>query len=220
MVVRLAALMSRLAAGVASTVGVRHGTEEPLYDVEQTIDGVQIRRYGPRIAAETTVEASTEVAARRAGFRRLAGYIFGGNHRGVNIAMTAPVAQQLSNTRAGEKIVMTAPVSWAAGPDGAWVIRFFMPAKRTMDTLPVPDDPAVTLVIVPAETVAVRRFRGNYGAGAVAAHTSKLLNTLHDNDFELAGTPVTWYYDPPWTIPALRRTEIAVPVTARGQIRG
>ena len=55
-----------------SIVGLRGGTEEPPHTVEQLADGVEIRKYGPRIAAETTVAAGEE-AARNVGFRRLAG---------------------------------------------------------------------------------------------------------------------------------------------------
>jgi hypothetical protein len=191
-----------------SIVGVRHGTEEPAYSAEQLTDDVEIRRYGDRIAAETTVTADEE-AARSAGFRRLAGYIFGGNHSDTKIAMTAPVAQQAGGRR-GEKIAMTAPVSQEAGNDGEWVIRFFMPAGKTMESLPKPNDAAVRLVTVPAETVAVRRFSGSRSHRAVASQTAQLMTALHDEGFEPTGTPAAWFYDPPWTVPMLRRNEIAV----------
>ena len=136
---------------------------------------MQIRRYGPRIAAETTVDADNEAAARNAGFRALAGYIFGGNHESAIIAMTAPVTQEPSDARSGQKIAMTAPVAQAVAADDAWVIRFFMPADHSMETLPAPNDPAVKLVTVPAETVAVLRFTGDRGPEAVASHTADLL---------------------------------------------
>ncbi|EUA90482.1 SOUL heme-binding family protein [Mycobacterium ulcerans str. Harvey] len=91
----------------------------------------------------------------------------------------------------------------------------FMPAKWTLDTLPVPNDNAVALVAVPAETYAVLRFSGDRGAGAVAARTTELLGLLDGTDLQPVGSPVAWFYDPPWTIPCLRRNEIAVPVTRR-----
>jgi hypothetical protein len=216
MAARAATLVSGLAVAACSVVGVRDGTEEPRYTVEQVTHGLEIRRYGPRIAAETTISADEE-RARNAGFRRLAGYIFGANRGRAKIAMTAPVTQQ---PRGSEKIAMTAPVaqapvSPAAGPSSAWVIRFFMPAEWTLDTLPVPDDPAVTLVPVPAETVAVLRFTGDRSPDAVAARTADMLRALADTNWHPAGTPVAWFYDPPWTIPFLRRNEVAMPVTAR-----
>lgn len=195
-----------------SIVGVRHGTEEPDYTVEQRIDGVEIRRYGPRIAAETTVTAAEE-AARSKGFRRLAGYIFGGNHTDTKIAMTAPVAQQSGGAR-GERIAMTAPVAQQADGDDEWVIRFFMPAGKTMESLPQPDNPDVRLASVPAQTIAVRRFTGSRSRNAIASQTAALMQALGNAGFEPVGGPEAWFYDPPWTIPMLRRNEVAVPVKA------
>jgi SOUL heme-binding protein len=200
----------QLAEAGAAIFGVRGGTEEPAHSVEQLTDGVQICQYGPRIAAETTVTGG-EQAARNVGFRRLAGYIFGGNHTETTIEMTAPVAQQSGGGR-GEKIAMTAPVSQRAAADGQWVIRFFMPVEKTMESLPQPNDPAVRLVAIPAETIAVRRFTGSYTPKAVASHTAALLRTLRETGFQAVGTPSAWFYDPPWTVPMLRRNEIVVPI--------
>ena len=105
---RIAALLSGVLLAACSVIGVRAGTEEPKYDVVARqgtgASEVEIRRYAPRLAAETTVAAASETAARSEGFRRLAGYIFGGNRGQAKIAMTAPVAQS------PEKIAMTAPV--------------------------------------------------------------------------------------------------------------
>ena len=87
----LLGLAAALLTAGCSTVGVRSGTEEPAHTVVERIGEVEIRRYGPRIAAQTVVTGSSE-AARNRGFQRLAGYIFGGNTSRSSIAMTAPVA--------------------------------------------------------------------------------------------------------------------------------
>ncbi len=204
------AVMDPVIDAAGSVVGYRHGTAEPEYSAEKLTGDVEIRRYGARIAAETTVTAGEE-AARNAGFRRLARYIFGANHADQKIAMTAPVAQRPAGKR-GEKIAMTAPVAQEAAGEGQWVIRFFMPADKTLESLPEPDDAEVRLVTVPPETIAVRRFSGSWGRRAVATQTAELMDTLRANGFEAVDTPASWFYDPPWTIPALRRNEIAVPV--------
>jgi hypothetical protein len=126
--------------------------------------------------------------------------------------MTAPVVQQPSSGQGGEKIAMTAPVSQEAAGDDQWVIRFFMPAEKTLESLPEPDDAEVRLVTVPPETIAVRRFTGSRSRRAVASQTAKLMNTLREIGFEATDRPAAWFYDPPWTVPALRRNEIAVPI--------
>lgn len=194
---------------MGALVGIRHGTEEPAHTTQRLSASVEIRRYDQRIAAETTVSADEE-ASRNEGFRRLAGYIFGGNRHDTEIAMTAPVTQQRGTT-----IAMTAPVAQSAGAAGEWTIRFFMPSKWTMDTLPTPNDERVRLTVVPPETVAVLTFTGDRGPGAVAGRTEELRNALRDSDFDPVGEPAAWFYDPPWTLPFRRRNEIAIAVRER-----
>ena len=172
-----------------------------------------MRRYPARIAAETTVTGDDEDAARSEGFRRLAGYIFGKNHRTDDIAMTAPVVQ----ARANQKIAMTAPVAQttdASEVGSGWVIKFFMPSKWTMDALPTPDDERVRLTEVPTETYAVLTFSGDRGPRAVRDRIIELEDVLHANDIDITGEAAAWFYDPPWTLPFRRRNEIAIPVDA------
>ena len=123
--------------------------------------------------------------------------------------MTAPVGQARSG---GDDIAMTAPVAQTGSAEQGWTVRFFMPSKWSMETLPTPDDDTVRLVHVPAETVAVLRFTGDRSAPAVAARTEELMNTLRDNGIEPAGEPTSWFYDPPWTLPFLRRNEVTVAI--------
>ena len=205
MLPRLCAAASVLWLGACSVVGVRSGTEEPAFESLGTEAGLEIRRYAARLAAETTVDAA-EMAARSEGFSRLAGYIFGGNAGASRIAMTAPVAQ------AGTRIAMTAPVAQASGAESQ-SIRFFLPSA--LRDPPAPKDARVRIVEVPGETVAIYRFTGSIAPEAVAAARARLLATLPATRWVAAGEPVTWFYDPPWTIPPLRRNEIAIPVTPK-----
>nr|WP_321984332.1 heme-binding protein [uncultured Lichenicoccus sp.] len=185
----MVAILSGLLTTGCSVFGIRT-VHEPTYTIERTLGPVQIRRYGSRVAAETLV-AGDEIGARRVGFERLAGYIFGGNRNRRGIAMTAPVAQ-------------------LGAQAGQWRVRFFMPAGDTLATLPVPDNAAVTLVTVPAETVAVLRYAGTPSAASVADAGSRLLACLAGSGLRPDGKPSGWFYDPPWTIPALRRNEAVV----------
>lgn len=198
-------LPGQIVESAFSVVGLRIGTEEPHYRVVDRVGPVEIRRYGPRVAAETTVDADDE-AARSIGFRRLAGYIFGGNHDRASIAMTAPAAQHHDD---GEQIAMTAPV--AQSPDGS-TIRFFMPAKYSLETLPQPGSDAVRLVTVPAETVAVLRYTGDRSSSAAARKGRELLEALTNSRYQAQGEPISWFYDPPFTLPFRRRNESVVGV--------
>ncbi len=204
---------NQIGESALSIVGVRR-LEEPHYVRRDLTRGVQIRRYGPRIAAETTVGGDNQRAL-RTGFRRLAGYIFGGNHREVfagsyrenPITTGAPVNQR---SALGDRIAMTAPVAQNGSAAEGWTVRFFMPSTWSMEELPAPDDDDVWLVAVPAETVAVLRFTGDRGPEAIAERTAELLDSLRGNGICPAGEPSAWFYDPPWTLPFVRRNEVAV----------
>ncbi|MBF9350328.1 heme-binding protein [Mycobacteroides chelonae] len=207
-IVPLWTLGAELLKAAGNIVGIRSGTEEPQYSSRPLTASVQIRQYSSRVAAETTVLADDD-QARSEGFRRLAGYIFGKNQRQAKISMTAPVAQQ------SDTIAMTAPVSQLSSPTGGSIIRFYMPAKWTLASLPTPGDESIRLTEVPAETLAVLRFSGDRSAAAVAKRTDELLNTLRDSNIKTSGDPQAWFYDPPWTLSCARRNEIAVPIHAQ-----
>ena len=207
MLQKIAFTIGQVVESALGVVGIRVGTEEPPHTSRRLTDAVEIRRYEPRIAAQTIVDADEE-EARQEGFRRLARYIFGGNGGKKRVAMTAPVSQSPAGS---QKIAMTAPVSSTPGSDG-WVVRFFMPAEWTMDTLPEPDDDRVTLTEVPAETVAVLRFSGGRGRDDVQPQIAALTDALRAEGIEMLGEPMTWFYDPPWTLPPLRRNEVVVAI--------
>ncbi|MCZ4562252.1 heme-binding protein [Rhodococcus sp. IEGM 1401] len=207
MLQKIAFTIGQVVESALGVVGIRVGTEEPPHTSRRLTDAVEIRRYEPRIAAQTIVDADEE-EARQEGFRRLARYIFGGNGGKKRVAMTAPVSQSPAGS---QKIAMTAPVSSTPGSDG-WVVRFFMPSEWTMDTLPESDDDRVTLTEVPAETVAVLRFSGGRGRGDVQPQIAALTDALRAEGIEMLGEPMTWFYDPPWTLPPLRRNEVVVAI--------
>lgn len=202
---RLALLLLAPLLGACTVVGMRT-TEEPPFTVIAREGEVEIRRYGPRLLAEFEAEGS-EQAARNQGFRPLAAYIFGENRAAERIGMTAPVAQS-----AGERIGMTAPVA-QQGEGGRWRIGFFMPARYTRESLPLPRDARVTLRELPEETVAVLRFSGLPDEAAVRDAQARLAAALAQSSWRSSGAGGAWFYDPPWTIPALRRSEVWRPVT-------
>jgi hypothetical protein len=201
----MATVLSNFLLGACTVFGVRSGTEEPPYQVLDHVGTVEIRQYNARTAAETMI-ANDEVAARSDGFRKLAKYIFGGNSGQQSIPMTAPVSQ------AGQEIAMTAPVAQTSSGANQWAIRFFLPAGMTEATAPRPLDPSVRIITVPPASMAVLRFSGSPTPEAVASEDAQLLEALRGSRWMAEGNPVSWFYDPPWTIPPLRRNEVAVEV--------
>jgi hypothetical protein len=70
------------------------------------------------------------------------------------------------------------------------------------------------LVTVPRQRFAVLRFTGYAGPDSVAEQRNSLLQQAKAAKLEILGEPVTWFYDPPWTLPFLRRNEVAVQCAA------
>ncbi len=190
--------------------GLRGNTEEPVYAVLANHGPVQIRQYAPRLAATVAVPGE-EIEARSAGFRILAAYIFGANAASTGISMTAPVVQN-----AATDIAMTAPVAQAQTAPGVWEVSFYMPSAYTLGTLPRPLDPRVRLHETPASTEAVLCFSGRPTAAAVREAQARLSTHLAGTGWTAAGAISAQFYDPPWTLPWLRRNEVTVPVVARG----
>lgn len=209
--------MKRILVGLGLTIVLamasiaRAETEEPSFKIIEKVGAVEIRHYDKRVVAEVVVGGDEE-DARSTGFRLLADFIFGNNTTRTSIAMTAPVSQQAAKS---ESIAMTAPVSQSRDGSGKWRVRFYMPSKYTRETLPKPNNPAVEIVEVPGETTAVLRFSNSRSAEAVAKKTADLLRILASSKWTPTGVPVTWLYDPPWTLPFFRRNEVAVAVRPR-----
>ena len=194
--------------GLASPFGINLGTEQPKYRVVETLGGgVEVREYVERIAAEVTVDTNTANEARGEGFNILAGYIFGKNKQKQSIAMTSPVE---INSK-GISIAMTSPVEVNAR-GGSMTMRFFMPAAYSMAELPEPTDLRVKLVVVPPVRVAVLRYNGSTMDANTKAKTARLLDVLQFSKWKPAGTSKAFFYNPPWTIPFLRRNEVLVEV--------
>ena len=202
--------MSRIFFGIVLALfsGAIMAIEEPGFDLLEKTGPYELRVYKPRIVAETIISGSLENAS-SAGFKRIADFIFGNNTsrsgESQKISMTAPV----SMVPKSEKISMTAPVNMEQS-EVQWRMQFFMPRQYTMDNLPKPNNPAVALRALPASTFAVLRFSGFAGEEKTADKTADLLAWLKDKGIEPTGEPVLARYNPPWTLPFLRRNEVMV----------
>jgi SOUL heme-binding protein len=182
------------AAAVAVFAAAARSAEEPEHAVVTKDGDFEIRDYPALTIAEVTVRAARNEAG-NAGFRKLAGYIFGGNAEKQKIEMTAPVMEA------------------RAGGDGqAWTIRFVMPKGVTLARAPKPDDASIRMYETPPTRYAVLRYSGLTGDDKVEAKTAELLAILKTRGLAPAGPPLLAFYDPPWTPWFMRRNEIMVPL--------
>ncbi len=185
--------------------------QEPHYTTQLREGDFEVRRYGPRVVAETAVPGEWNEAGNE-GFRRLAGYIFGKNRRSAKIAMTAPVAQaQLKKTDETVRLPMTAPVAQHREGD-SWTVAFTMPEGETLATLPAPEDPRVVLRAVPPARVAVVRFSGRWTDANMKEHEAELRRWTNDRHLTVIGVAEVNRYDPPFKPWFLRRNEVWFPL--------
>ena len=191
--------------GLAAWGPVASNVEQAKYEVVEAAGSFEIRSYAPHIVAETEVEGEREAAINE-GFRRIADYIFGNNSAAIKVAMTAPVTQQQ-----GEKIAMTAPVTQAEH-NGKWRVRFVMPASYSMQTLPKPNNKDVVLKTVTEKRFAVVQFSGMAGEESIARHTAELETLVEQKKLRAVAKPTLAFYNPPWTLPFLRRNEVMVEI--------
>jgi len=187
--------------------------EEARYEVIKKDNTFEIRDYAPHILAETLVDGTLEDAGDEA-FRRLFSYISGDNRSRVKVAMTAPVSQQ----PAGEKIKMTAPVGQQRIQEG-WAVSFMMPDSYTLETLPEPEDPRVTLRQTPARRMAAVRYSGFWSEKNYLQYKAELESWIRREGFTIVGEPVWARYDPPFMPWFLRRNEILIPVDGGADLK-
>jgi len=196
-----------LALGAGLSGPVMSNVEQPQYHVVEQHGDIELRDYPPMIVAETEVPG-TRARAIDAGFRAIADYIFGDNLAAQKVPMTAPVTQQASAT-----IAMTAPVT-QQGDGDRWQVRFIMPASYTLATLPKPKNPAVILRELAGKRQAAIRFSGLAGDDSLRRHTAELRAFLASRRIAAIGPPSYAFYNPPWTLPFLRRNEVLLEIGA------
>jgi hypothetical protein len=180
-------------------------TEEPSYRIVVQLEPFEIRQYPPMIVAQVEVPGDLSEAS-SAGFRLIANYIFGNNisvrDGGLTTAEPAP-----------EKIAMTVPViAEGKGGQKTWLIQFVMPKQYTMDTLPKPNNPQVKLLPMGPQKLAVIRFTGFISDDKVQEKTAELMAWIKSRNEIALGNPRLARYNPPWSIPWMRRNEILIPI--------
>jgi hypothetical protein len=186
-------------------MGIRN-SEEAAHTVLFEQDNIQIRFYEKTLIAQTVTSGDYKKSGNE-GFKRLAGYIFGNNQPNQKIEMTTPVIEEESS----EKIAMTVPV-YQERNDNLWTMTFVLPAKYTLDTIPKPTDVNVEIKQLAEKKVATLRYSGLIKADKLQEKTTELQDWLDKNNYVSISKPYSAAYDPPWTLPFLRRNEVHIEV--------
>jgi len=169
--------------------------EEPKFNLIEKDNSFELRMYQPQIIAEAYVDADMKESSRK-GFRLIADFIFGNN---------------TARSGKSEKISMTAPVGAQENKNG-WKVCFVMPSQYTLETLPKPNNTQVNIRQIPAKKFAVIRFSGLVDEEKMHQKVEELNEWMVNKNLKPISKPELARYNPPWTLPFLRRNEVMVEV--------
>jgi len=175
--------------------GIAVATEEPKFSLLEKDQSFELRLYEPKIIAEVEVDGDMSAASRK-GFRQIADFIFGNN---------------TAQSGKSEKISMTAPVG-VQQSEKNWRVSFVMPSQYTLETLPKPNNPQILIKQLPAKQFALIRFSGLVDEEKMQAKSAELNQWITMKKLNPVGTPELARYNPPWTLPFLRRNELMIEV--------
>lgn len=152
-------------------------TERIKYSVLKKYDGFEIRKYSEKTVASTQLNKSSYSQMSSQGFRKIAGYIFGGNSESKQIAMTSPVKMEMG---------------------GNATMSFYMPEGFSEKNLPEPNSKDVLIKTEPEKIVAAISFSGWASDEVLIEKFNELKSLLeskginYKNDFSYLG------YNPPY----------------------
>lgn len=96
-------------------------------------------------------------------------------------------------------------------------MTFMMPSKYSLDSLPTPNDDRVSFEVVPAKQVAVINYSWLASEEKNRGKAFELQQWLQQqNQYKSVSLPYYAGYDPPWTLPFMRRHEMMIDVMAVG----
>jgi len=165
--------------------------ETQKYRVVKKEVGFEIRFYPKATFATIRTNGTNYKQVASSGFRKLAGYIFGGNDQNKSIAMTAPVRMEMSEKGSA--------------------MSFVMPEKYDMATLPKPKDATVEIKQSEDVYAAVIAFGGYANDEKINDHTQKLVALLQKKNIKIIGGFNFLGYNAPYDFIG-RKNEISIPI--------
>lgn len=194
----------------ACSVFGSNSTEQPKYAVIFKQENFEIRKYESYLTASVVVNKSADGEDRNRAFKKLAAFIFGDNKAQGQIEMTSPV---LMENKPSQKIKMTSPVV-SQELNGKMKMSFMMPSKYTLETLPEPENSEIVINETPTRTLAVLKYSGRSNEKLEAKKSKELISLINQSEYQLKENSQTFFagYNPPWTLPMMRRNEVMIEV--------
>ncbi len=166
-------------------------TESQKYRLVRTESQFEIRFYPAATFAKIYSNGTDYKSVASSGFRKLAGYIFGGNDRGQSIAMTSPVRMEM-------------------GTQGS-TMSFVMPEKYQESDLPKPTDSGVHIVKSSPQYVAAIRFGGYADDETIRENRDLLVKLIQEKGIKITGESTFLGYNAPFQFWG-RKNEVIIPI--------
>jgi len=184
-------LVSAVVVGQVLITRSTNSTEQHKYKVVKDYGTFEVRKYEPALFSYVEMPAADYRSNSGQGFRKLAGYIFGGNDKQQKIAMTSPVVMTKS--------------------DSLMRMKFMVPSDLKESELPSPKDTSVHFVQEEEKIMAAIRFGGWANNDSIIKYRSKLQELLKQNGIQPIGQFSYLGYNPPYQV-TNRRNEVVVEV--------
>ena len=162
-------------------------TETPHYQEFKKQGKISWRHYPPLNIVKVKVQGPQQEALQK-GFVAVAAYIFGENATHTKIAMTKPVLQM--------------------GQAQNWQVAFILPQKYALSDLPLPVKANLELLTLMEGDYLVQRFSGRIRESRLQSQMLQLMTFAQVHDCQVQGEPIFAFYNPPWTLPFMRRNEV------------
>jgi len=151
----------------------------------------EVRYYPSATMATVYSNATNYKGIASNGFRKLAGFIFGGNEQKESISMTAPVRMNMT--------------------DKGSSMSFVMPEKYNSNKLPTPNDKNIEIKNSEPEYAAVISFGGYATDEKIEVYKNKLMQILAQRKIAIKGAYNFLGYNAPYQFIG-RTNEISIPV--------
>tara|TARA_B110001454_G_scaffold83721_1_gene80526 strand:+ start:6757 stop:7413 length:657 start_codon:yes stop_codon:yes gene_type:complete len=195
----------RIALGFPRVIGF-FNIEAPLYYILEKRGNKEIRDYKSYLSVYTEISGLSYEDAITIGFWKLFDYFSFNNLGERDLKGDATGADR------AVKMTLTSPV-FEINNGNKWTVSMMVPAKYSMDTVPLPVDPDVHIARVPERVVAVIESPGVMSVEKVELKTRKLEEWLRKLDkFTISSRPFVAHQDLFPTFQFLRKTEIHIQV--------
>lgn len=161
------------------------------YDVVENFEGVEMRDYPAHVAIEITIRGNRKSTV-NTGYRVLGEYLAGKNDKAQKIEMVMPICQ--------------------FGEADLWKLYLSLPLEYKLDSVPKPLVSQIKLIDVHKKRFIVTKLGTMASDENISEANQALMDYVFPNNLKITSQPIIAFYNPPWSLPFVRRNELMIEV--------